>query len=478
MPVHIVVAFSSKDFGIGKDHGLPWDIPEDRAHFATLTKNNVVVMGRKTYESIPEAHRPLKGRKNIVITSQPQLYSATIANAPTTTLTVETDLIYMNEQELDIYIKNNEKTQTIFIAGGQGLYEKYMGYAQRLYVTLVDKAVSQCDCYFPTHAWEHYQVCEYSTLKFSKNENCTFRYMVYEKTKKRHQEYMYLDLVQDVLVNGNDRPDRTGVGTIGVFGRHMRFDISRTVPFLTTKTLAWKSVIKELLFFMRGQTDSKELEKQGVSIWKGNTTREFLDQRGLHHYREGDMGPMYGYLWRHIGEDYQGCDADYKGKGYDQLKELLHGLRKDPFSRRHLLTTFYPPIVSQSVLMPCHGIAVQFYVEEKNHQKYLSCLCMQRSADTFLGLPFNIASYAVMTHLIAKMCDMIPNEMIVDTGDTHIYKNHIQQVHTQVARKPLPFPVLEVHDSVREKEIEDITLDDFDVIGYIHHSMIRAPMAV
>jgi thymidylate synthase len=327
--------------------------------------------------------------------------------------------------------------------------------------------------------FKNYTLESFEPSSFSESYQCKTTLLHYKYISKPHQEYEYLNLMQDIIENGHIREDRTQVGTKSIFARQMRFDISQSVPIVTTKFLPWKMVMKELLWFLQGKTNSKLLEAQGVGIWKGNSTRAFLDQRGLQDYQEGDIGPMYGYSWRHWGHPYQGCSADYTNKGYDQLAELIENLKKDPFSRRHLLTTYNPAEVKNSVLAPCHGVATMYYVEkDAEGQQHLSCHVVCRSSDTFLGLSFNIASYAMMTYIIAKKCSMKPKDLILSTGDTHIYLNHLSQVQEQLSRDPLPFPVLEVADSVRDKPFEEITMEDFNLVGYMYHPAIKAPMAV
>lgn len=299
-------------------------------------------------------------------------------------------------------------------------------------------------------------------------------YIIYERHPPT-SEHQYLDVVRHVLENGEKRLDRTGTGTLSVFAHNMRFDISKTIPLLTTKRMGWKSVLTELLFFLRGDTNSKHLEESGVNIWNGNTTREFLNARGLYNYVEGDMGPMYFYQVYHYGYPYKGCHYDYTGKGFDQMQHLLEGLRNDPFSRRHILTTYNPSDVSKSVLAPCHGLVIMFYV---SFQRELSCNVYIRSSDVGLGLPYNIASYAMLTHIIAKQVDMVPKELIVSTGDTHIYANHVEALRKQIERTPLAQPIFEVSDEVKRKNLRDLSLDDFSIIGYMSHDAIRMSMAV
>lgn len=469
MTINIVVAFTWKTFGIGKDGKLPWNIPEDLSNFYKLTKDTIVVMGANTYFSIPEDKRPLKNRWNIVLTSKPHEYKST------------ENVQFVSEKHLDELVQINSTERDIFIIGGSSLYEKYMPIADNIYATIIEKEFN-CDTFFPVAHFEHYEIIDYSLLQHSENENCNFRFVTYQRTNAVHGEYAYLDLMKDIMNNGGAqgiRPDRTGVGTFSVFARQLRFDLSKSVPILTTKFLAWKTVLKELLWFLKGQTDSKILESQGVNIWKANTTREFLDNRGLTEYEEGDTGPLYSTSFRAFNCEYKGCKHDHIGEGFDQITNLIEGLKNDPYSRRHLLTTFNPAVVSKCVLAPCHGIAIQFYVsDDDDGNKHLSCHVYCRSSDTFLGLSFNIASYSMFTCLIAKMCDMIPKELIVSTGDTHIYNNHFKQVLTQMKRYPLPFPILEINDNIKEKKIEELSVDDFNLIGYIHHPAIKADMAV
>ena len=211
-----------------------------------------------------------------------------------------------------------------------------------------------------------------------------------------------------------------------------------------------------------------------MRIWSSHTSREFLDARGLTHYEEGDIGCMYGWNWRHFGAQYAGCGACYDGAGHDQLKEVLRLLRTDPMSRRIVMTTYDPMALAGGVLEPCHGLVTQFYVNGDR----LSCHMYQRSADAFLGLPFNIASYAALTYVLAAKSGLKPAELVISLGDAHIYRDHFQQVAMQVGRNLLPFPKLVLDPSVREKDFEELTVVDFDVVGYIYHPAIRGRMSV
>jgi len=459
-----IIAAVSKGMGIGKDGVMPWMIPKDLKYFKHLTQGHIVVMGRKTYDSIPEDKKPLSLRINIVITNNPELLKNNHMhkNLHYTTLSN----VY---RQLTLF-SQTYSLDTAFVIGGQSIYAYFIKTANELYLTQIDKSY-ECDAYFPH--FENYNLVSY-VHDVEDQTNITF--LKYLSTTQKSDEYVYLNLLKEILKTGEQRDDRTGTGTLSVFARQLRFNLEEnTLPLLTTKFVGWKTVLKELLWFLRGETDSKILEQQGVNIWKLNSTRQFLDQRGLQHYREGDIGPMYFFNIFHYGAEYKGCDADYTNQGYNQMKELIKGLKEDPNSRRHMLTTYNPATVSQSVLAPCHGIVIQFYAAQPNT---LSCHVYIRSSDTILGLPFNIASYAMLTHIIAKKVNRVAKELIISTGDTHIYSNHIHQAQEQLSRKPFPFPKFMVCDSILQKDWKDLTTDDFDVIGYFSHNAIKAPMAV
>lgn len=295
---------------------------------------------------------------------------------------------------------------------------------------------------------------------------------------QEHPEYAYLNLMTRVLTNGRYRGDRTGTGTISLFGENMRFDISKTLPVLTTKFVPWKSCIKELLWFLKGQTDVTLLQKEGVKIWDGNTSRDFLDKNGLQHLPEWDLGEGYGYQWRHFGAEYKTCKDDYTGQGFDQVKFIINELKTNPFSRRMYMTAWNASRLHNMALPPCH-LSAQFYVDiDDDGVKHLSCQMYQRSVDTFLGCPWNIMSYATLTYILATICDMKPKELIMCLGDTHIYSTHIEQVMEQLSRTPYAFPQLVVNEDIKHKELEDITIDDFTLVDYKYHPAIKAKMAV
>jgi thymidylate synthase len=280
-----------------------------------------------------------------------------------------------------------------------------------------------------------------------------------------------LNLLKNILENGNNRGDRTKVGTRSLFGQFLQFNLNGQIPLLTTKKMAWKTCIRELLWFCRGETDSKILERDGVNIWKGNSSREFLDSVGLS-YREGDIGPLYGFAWRHYGAEYIDCDTDYSGKGIDQIAYIEYLLKNDPESRRIMMTSWNPTNFDQCALLPCH-VFCQFYVENKEK---LSCHIYMRSADCFLGLPFNIFSYSVLTYLLAHRCNLTPDRLNISIGDAHIYQNHFEQVSEQIKRIAYPFPKFMISSKKDDIDWKDYQIEDFHLLNYDFHPLIKAPM--
>ena len=288
---------------------------------------------------------------------------------------------------------------------------------------------------------------------------------------KNVEEQAYLDLARQILEKGEHRSNRTIEPTRSMFGVRLEFDISTRIPILTTKRVAWKTALRELLWFISGSTDNEKLRAQKVRIWDGNSSREYLDSVGLVDRREGDLGPVYGFQWRHFGADYTNCDADYNGKGVDQLSYVIHLLKNDPTSRRIMMSAWNPPDLPKSALPPCHVLA-QWYVRDGN---ILDCQLYQRSGDYALGVPFNIASYSMLTAMLASVCGMRPGKFIHIIGDAHIYENHVEGVKTQLERVPYIFPKLKLNP---RESIDDFVVEDFELVDYSHHGTIKMDMAV
>jgi thymidylate synthase len=261
----------------------------------------------------------------------------------------------------------------------------------------------------------------------------------------------YLDLMQDIIDNGAQKGDRTGTGTLSVFGRQLRFDLAEGFPLVTTKKLHTRSIFVELLWFLRGDTNIQYLHDHNVTIWD-----EWADENG-------NLGPVYGYQWRSWPAP--------NGQSIDQISKLVQQIKSHPDSRRHIVTAWNPAEVEKMALPPCHAL-FQFYVADGK----LSCQLYQRSADYFLGVPFNIASYALLTHMVAQQCGLTPGEFIWTGGDVHLYTNHLEQARLQLGREPFPLPKLVIKR--KPESLFDYRLEDFEIVNYQSHPTIKAPIAV
>ena len=284
-------------------------------------------------------------------------------------------------------------------------------------------------------------------------------------------EPIYLDILKDVLETGEKRMTRNGT-TYSKFFKTISFNMDDGFPLITTKKMFWKGVVEELLFFIRGDTNTNILSDKGVKIWESNTRREFLDFMGLD-YKEGEMGPMYGYQWRKFNKPYNNMLQD---NGIDQLKYIINEIKTNPTSRRILMTDFNPSQVNQGVLYPCHSIVIQFYVENSNTVPILSCSMYQRSSDLFLGEPFNIASTSLLLCIVSQLVGLKPGMVHLILGDCHIYDEHISAVKEQLSRIPLKLCKLKMKEFTILEQVEMATLDDFILEDYISHPAIKAKM--
>lgn len=435
------------------DHiSLPWNKHhEDMAFFKKITTtsknkpfNNAVIMGKKTFDSL--CHTPLYNRVNIIV-------SKTISNQQP----IPSHFKATSCLKDAIKLASDLGCEEIFIIGGISLINEAFTLPElnKIYITTIN-VESRLDCIKFNYVIPSTFIKEF-TLPISIDANVD----IYVKRRECEGEEQYINLVKDVLSNGESRDDRTGVGTISVFGRHFTIDISNSFPLLTSKRVFWKGVAEELLFFISGATDTKILEAKGVNIWKGNTTRDFLDKRGLYNLQEGEYGKSYGYQWRHFGDK------------VDQLQLLIEGIKKDPYSRRHYMTAWNPLELDNIPLVACH-LSCQFYVSNDNDK--LSCQVYMRSCDIGLGLPFNIASYALLTYMICHLTNLKPNKLSFCLGDAHIYKNHISQMKELILRELRPFPQLYINRKV--DSIDDFKYEDFTVIDYNPHPVIKMEMAI
>jgi len=490
-----VIVASSPNGGIGFDGKLPWQLPGDMAHFKRVTlagdetnteKMNAVIMGRKTWDSIPEKFRPLKGRINVVLTSA-------AADPASTSCYPEAVLRASSVKDAMEQLNSREDIAEIFVIGGQAAYKEAldMPSCTRIFMTRIAKQF-ECDAFFPAFD-DHLFKVKFLSATHS-HGGIPYDFVIYERESSDgtviskepslavaaaaggapellHEEYHYLKAIKEIIEKGVSMDDRTGVGTRSIFGTMMRFDLRKSFPLLTTKRLFWRGVVEELLWFVKGDTNAKHLTDKGVKIWEANGSREFLDKRGLSHREEGDLGPVYGFQWRHFGAKYVDMHTDYTGQGVDQLAECIRKIKEDPTDRRILLSAWNPADLGLMALPPCHMFC-QFYVANGE----LSCLMYQRSCDMGLGVPFNIASYSLLTYMVAQVCGLKPGEFVHTMGNTHVYQNHVEPLLTQLERTPRPFPVLRVNSDV--KDIDGFQASDFELVGYNPHGKIAMEMAV
>lgn len=293
-------------------------------------------------------------------------------------------------------------------------------------------------------------------------------------------EQAYLDLIKKCIEYGDYRIDRTKVGTYSLFGEQLIFDLNgQILPLLTTKEVKVKSILKELLWIIKGQTDSEILNENNVKIWNSNGSRDFLNSLGFFNRKEGDLGPIYGFQWRHVGANYIDSQTDYRTcEGIDQLKQVVQDLKINKNSRRMIICSWNPIQIPEMVLPPCHCL-VQFYVRKET---YLDCQLYQRSADLGLGVPFNIASYCFLMYVLGKWCNLIPGRFIHTFGDVHVYSNHVENLKIQLTRKPYKFPTVEFKGNFTLENINNVTMDEwcdsFNINNYVHHPFIKLDMAV
>ncbi|KAL4198877.1 hypothetical protein AMTRI_Chr03g142250 [Amborella trichopoda] len=502
-----VVVAATADMGIGKDGKLPWKLPSDMKFFKDITmvtsvplKKNAVIMGRRTWESIPLEQRPLPGRLNVVLTRSGSFDIATAENVVMCgSMGSALELLAAPPYSLSI--------ETVFVIGGGQILREAMNApgCDAIHITNIETNI-ECATFIPQidlsvfHPWyssfpsvennirysfstyvrvrsspavdSHAKadgevLCNPDTDKFEVQKFSFLPKIIFE----RHEEYNYLRLVQDIISNGAQKDDRTGTGTLSKFGCQMRFNLRKSFPLLTTKKVFWRGVVEELLWFISGSTNAKVLQEKGIHIWDGNASRDYLDSIGLTEREEGDLGPIYGFQWRHFGARYTDMHADYTGKGFDQLLDVIDKIKNKPDDRRIILSAWNPSDLKLMALPPCHMFA-QFYVANGE----LSCQMYQRSCDMGLGVPFNIASYSLLTRMIGHVCDLTPGDFIHVLGDAHVYRTHVRPLLEQLQNLPKPFPVLKINPL--KKDIDSFVGEDFQLLGYDPHKKIEMKMAV
>jgi len=494
MRFSIIVA-ATPSLGIGFEGGLPWKrLSGDMKYFKELTSTtkseslrNAVVMGRKTWESIPAKFRPLPSRLNVILTRDPASHPELVESE---------DVLVCNSLDQALARINGDHKDNVeqtFIIGGGQIYKQAAGMTEleKIYLTRV-KTEFECDTHFVFNS-DLFKEIHCSEIKSSNGIDYEFVTLertagdkadvpssapaiphvpIAERENPEHEEWQYLDMIRDIIQRGVARGDRTGTGTLAIFGTTMRFNLRDDIfPLLTTKRVFWRGLAEELLWFVKGCTNANELAEKKIHIWDGNGSREFLDSRGFTDREVGDLGPVYGFQWRHFGAQYKDMHTDYTGQGVDQLKTVIELIKNNPTSRRILLSAWNPADLGKMALPPCHMFC-QFFVANGE----LSCQMYQRSADMGLGVPFNIASYSLLTRMIAQVCGLKAGEFVHVIGDCHVYSNHVEPLKEQLVRQPYPFPTLKINPDVTD--IDGFKYSDFTIEGYKCHKKIAMKMAV
>ena len=418
---------------------------EERMYFREMTsetinplKMNAIIMECTTWISIPKNITPFKNRLNIIISHMEEKMCRNTYDIPE-------EVLMFNDHNIMIkYFNSNELIENVFIIGEETLFDHYIDHPiiTKVYTTeIVDS--------------------EYVVVKYEKNN---------------YEEIQYLNLLKNIMDVGNEKScsQRSCLNTISTFGQHLKFSLDAVndgykIPLLTTKRIFWRGVVEELLWFISGSTNGNILSNKGIHIWDKNCSREYLDSKGFYDREVGDLGPIYGFQWRHWGAKYKSMYDDYKNQGIDQLKNCIDMIKNDPDSRRIILCSWNVNDIDNMVIPPCHTLC-QFYVSNGK----LSCQLYQRSADCGLGIPFNIASYSLLTIIMAKVCNLQPGEFIHSIGDAHIYKDHIDPLLNQIDRSPRAFPYVNVkyHECIDNYRMGDIELKNYYPYDSIYMNMI------
>jgi len=485
----------SKENIIGRNNELLFHIPQDMKYFKNITSpeytygcKNIVIMGYNTWKSIPEKFKPLSDRINIVITKNHFDEFKGSAREILVFKSFDDCYKFLSNQE-----ENGDMLGEKFIIGGGQLYnyvyDNYSEHINKIYETSININIldmSNNDCFHYTNVIED----GYIKLNFNMSDNDKNFKLINDKycddhditilssKKKLHgvnyniyqneqfinvDEYQYLKLMKNILYKNNIKPSRNSM-VISSFGEKMVFDLRKGFPLLTTKRMPFKTILRELLWFISGSTSNKDLNEKNVHIWDANASKEFIASRGLS-YEEGELGPVYGFQWRNFGADYN----DKNSTGVDQLQNVIDLINNDPFSRRIILSAWNPCDLDKMVLPPCH-VMIQFSIDKE----FIDAQLYQRSGDMFLGVPFNIASYSILLHIIGSITGYTPRYFHHVIGDAHIYTNHINAIGEQIHRIPNKSPTLKLKKKLID--INNIDEEDFILEDYNHYRAIKAEM--
>lgn len=454
MQINFLVACDIKN-GIGLNNTIPWKLSPDLKRFRILTKNTIVIMGRKTYESLPI--KPLPNRFNIVISRKAKFEASLKQNIK----------VFSSVSDTMDFI-TRLKINRVWVIGGAKIYNELLTTTkyqpEKIYLTRIYNDYN-CDTFFPNINGSQYTISTYSKVFTDTPTNIRFQYIIYSKypTPILHPETQYLRTLKQILQNGDLEDTRNGKALTFFSPPQLRFELSNNqIPFFSTRKVPIRWVFEELMWIIRGDTNTGTLNSKGVKIWNDNGSREFLDSVGLKDMPTNELGPTYGYLLRNYPS------VDGSPKSYDQLENLIKNLKTNPTSRRHIISLWHPDAVNKCALPPCL-YNYQFYVRKKI---YLDCVATLRSSDSPIALHWNIATIAIFMRLIAKQTDLIASRMIVTLNNTHIYEPHIAEVVKFLNQNHLYFPsfpifdILETHDNIEDYQFKDIQLYEYFPSSY------------
>jgi len=471
MEINMILA-CDEAHGIGKNGTIPWHSQADLGHFSRFTSGHVVVMGRNTWESLPK--RPLPRRVNIILSTKllPQDNQTLVLDANMTFDTEHWDLIFRSLRTLlECFSRASFRkllpSETAWVIGGRRLYQEMLPFAHNIYVTWI-KGTYDCD----TKAeflgdmlkgdWFMKPLKDCAKERRSRTDLYREGHALHTFERTFRDERRVREVVERLLVqvdNAQTRLDRTRVGVVSEFGTQLEFDLSGGIlPLSTLRRQNFRAIFEELMWMLRGQTDSRILEQKKIHIWKPNTTREFLDAQGLS-LAEGDIGGTYGHQYRHFGAPYRDCHTNYSGQGFDQLAHVIHLLKTNPTSRRMVINLWNP--AEPNVALPPCVYGYQFFVEDGAlHTKMI-----QRSSDFVLAGAWNIATGALFSHLLAHVCGLKAKRLIWSAGDVHLYLNQVDAARELVQRPFYPFPVLHIREGA-PREITAFEFEDVVLLNY------------
>ena len=451
-----IILATDKNGGIGNKNELPWKFEKDSVFYKKNTETNLIhfgldnniknilIMGRKTFEGIPKKNNILY----FIISSQD--------------IIKKEEGIFYFKSFYDAYHEcYNYKDCNIWVIGGSSIYHTAMKHwgCRYIYWTEIDGEF-KVDTFFNVNNYKIKWKTDIKKEDINKKDGKSYTLHFRKGMIEKNIETQYLELLENVLFHGEKRMTRNGY-TLSQFSKKLSWNVEDGFPILTTKKMFWKGIVEELLFFIRGDTNTKKLSEKGIHIWDKNTSFDFLKTNHLH-YKEGEMGPMYGYQWRRFNGEH----------GMDQLSNIIQTIKKEPHSRRLLITDFNPLQVHLGVLYPCHSIIIQFYIENNR----LHCNTYQRSGDLFLGIPFNISSSSLFLSIISHLTNLKVGSVHLILGDYHIYNSHIDSVKEQLKRIPYSLPTLVMKDFKSLKEVEDSTYEDYSLENYVSHPSIKIDM--